>query len=159
MAEKDSKHLIQNTDQAQSKAIGTFNVTLTGAPFPLPAQKRIEFTKIQMEGTPVLWQGQRVGYEQLPSTSEFIGFSFQDSLPDGRYPLSIATVSLDYARDSFKEVWAGTAGEFMFTSDRTPGNEHLYGTFTNCKMVLETNASRHFYMSGSFDLKQIEIIP
>lgn len=158
MAEKDLKYFIQNTDQAQSKAIGTFNATLTGAPFPLPAQKSIGFTKIQVPGAPVRWEGQRVGHAP-PGTPEYILFTLRDSLADGTYQFSFATVGLYYSRNEFKEEWEAIEGEFTFTSDRTPGNEHMYGTFTNCKMVLETNPGKHFYMSGNFNLKQVQIIP
>lgn len=144
MAEKHSKHLIHNTDQAQSKAVGTFNVTLTGAPFPLPPQRRLDFIKMQFPGSPVRWQGTRVGYEQYLYQAEYIGFVFDNSIADGTYPPSYSTVELFCSRDQEREKWACVEGEFVFKSDRTPGNEHIYGTFTNCKMILETNPSKHF---------------
>lgn len=146
------KNLIHGIDHAQSKASGTFNVILTDAPFQLPPLKGLNLIKVDMPGTPVVWTGTRLGNVPV-GEAQYTSFSFKDSLPDGKYQVSFATVSMDCIHLSHSmQAWEATEGEFTFTSDRTPGNERMYGTFTQCKMVLESNPTRFFYMSGDFDL-------
>lgn len=161
MSQAHLKDLIHHNEPGKSTATGTFNVTLHDAQFPLPQEKRLDFEKhLGDDPSETRWIGRRVG-EQADANFQAVVLAISDSVPDGTHQVTYfgrVTVTYALVKNSLIVSYYAREGELTLTSDRTPGQEHIYGTFTNCRMVQDGAPQNEFRMSGTYDLKDVRII-
>ncbi|MGY2107497.1 hypothetical protein [Pseudomonas pergaminensis] len=162
MSQAHLNDLIHHNEPGNGKATGTFTVSLDGAPFPLPPEKRLDFEKhLGDELFETRWIGRRVG-EQPDANYQAVVLAISDSVPDGTHQVTYfgdVTVTYALVKNNLIVGYEAREGELTLTSDRTSGQEHIYGTFTNCRMVQDAAPQNEFRMSGTYDLKDVRIIP
>jgi len=162
MSQAHLKDLIHHNEPGNSKATGTFTVRLHDAPFPLPPEKRLDFEKhLGDDPSETRWIGRRVG-EQADANYQAVVLAISDSVPDGTHQVKyFGAVAVIYAlvKNDIIVSYYATEGELTLTSNRTPGQEHISGTFSNCRMVQDGAPHNEFRMSGNYDLEGVHDIP
>jgi hypothetical protein len=163
MSNKDLNELIHRSNKQTTLATGTIDITKNTGPLQLPAFKDHDFEKrMGNDSFETRWFARRNGVDSQTYRYQAIVITFKDKCLDGALQVSNfgdVTVTWALVINDIISSWHAESGTLNLTSDRTLGQEHIHGDFKNCEMVNPHDTTQRFFMEGTYNLKNVSIIP